>query len=86
VRIDGRFVGAGYGVPTAAGDDAVAAAKERQGWLLDPVYTGKALAALLDDAEHLDDAPEGPLLFWDTASSRPVAEAPVPAIFQHFVR
>ncbi len=81
IRIDGRFVGGGYGVPTTAGDDAVLRAGVAEGWALDPVYTGKALAALLADA----DAP-GPTLFWNTQSSRPVAAAPVPDAFRHFLR
>jgi D-cysteine desulfhydrase len=82
VRIDGRFVGRGYGFPTAAGDDAVARAKTTESWALDPVYTGKAVAALLADAAS--NAGE-PVLFWNTASSRPVARAAVPALFRRFV-
>ncbi len=81
-RIDGRFVGGGYGVPTAAGDNAVERARATVGWALEPVYTGKAMAALLADAAA--GAP-GPVLFWNTQSSRPVAEAPVPAAFERFL-
>jgi D-cysteine desulfhydrase len=80
VRIEGGFVGDGYGVPTRAGDDAVERARAAEGWSLDPVYTGKALAALLADAAA------GPTLFWNTQSSRPVPEAPVPAAFARFMR
>ena len=83
VRIDGRFVGLGYGFPTTAGNDAVARARTTEGWELDPVYTGKALAALLADASA---GSPGPMLFWNTASSRPVVEAPVPAAFQRYLR
>lgn len=86
VRIDGRFVGPGYGVPTRAGNDAVARARAHEGWELDPVYTGKALAALLADAALADAGSPGPLLFWNTASSRPVASASVPAPFQRYLR
>jgi len=87
VRIDGRFVGAGYGAPSAAGTDAITRAHEHEGWDLDPVYTGKALAAVLDDARS-DARARGsePLLFWNTMSSRPVAVAAVPAAFQRFAR
>ncbi|MCA9585864.1 MAG: pyridoxal-phosphate dependent enzyme [Myxococcales bacterium] len=84
VRIDGRFVGGGYGVPTRAGDDAVSRAHAEESWSLDPVYTGKALAAVLDDAR--DDAALGPLLFWNTASSRAVSSAPVPPAFRRWTR
>jgi D-cysteine desulfhydrase len=83
VRIDGRFVGAGYGVPTSAGDDAVRRARTAEGWELEPVYTGKVLAALLDDART---GFAGPTLFWNTASSRAVALGDVPAPFRRFVR
>ena len=82
VRIDGRFVGAGYGAPTAAGNDAVLRAETAENWALDPVYTGKAMAAVLAD---IGDA-EGPLLFWNTMSSRPLARAPVPAPFTRYAK
>lgn len=87
VRIDGRFAGAGYGVPSDAGNDAIARAHAAEGWDLDPVYTGKALAALLDDL-RTDPAERGagPLLFWNTMSSRAVAIADVPAAFRRFAR
>jgi D-cysteine desulfhydrase len=83
LRIDDRFVGGGYGVPTSAGDSAIERARRTQGWELDPVYTGKALAALLEDAR---DPSAGPLLFWNTASSRVVATAPIPPPFERFAQ
>ncbi len=43
-----RYVGRGYGFPTEEGDDAIALLARKEGILLDPVYTGKAMAALLD--------------------------------------
>jgi D-cysteine desulfhydrase len=87
VHIDGRFTGAGYGVPSDAGNAAIARAHDAQGWDLDPVYTGKALAALLDDV-RTDPAGRsaGPLLFWNTMSSRAVAIAEIPAAFRRFAR
>jgi D-cysteine desulfhydrase len=83
VRIDGRFVGPGYGIPTREGEDAIARAHDAEGWDLDPVYTGKALAALVDDARR---GAEGPLLFWNTMSSRPARVATIPAPFRRFAR
>lgn len=79
LRIEGRFVGAGYGVPTPAGRGALARARDAEGWQLDPVYTAKALAAALDDHD------DGPHLFWNTMSSRPIARAEVPASFRRFL-
>lgn len=83
VRIDGRFVGGGYGVPTKAGEEAITRALSAEGWQLDPVYTGKAFAALLHD---LRDGTPGPLLFWNTMSSRPVTRAKVPEAFARYAR
>lgn len=42
------YVGAGYGVPTPAMNDAVLLLARLEGLLFDPVYSGKALAGLID--------------------------------------
>jgi D-cysteine desulfhydrase len=42
------YVGAGYSIPTEAMADAVRIFARTEGILLDPVYTGKAAAGLLD--------------------------------------
>lgn len=47
VRVDHDRVGGGYGAPTEECRDAVRLAARSQGLLLDPVYTGKALAGLV---------------------------------------
>lgn len=51
-EIDNRddFVGGGYGVPSPEGTEAVLLAARTEGLILDPVYTGKAFAALIADA------------------------------------
>jgi 1-aminocyclopropane-1-carboxylate deaminase/D-cysteine desulfhydrase-like pyridoxal-dependent ACC family enzyme len=49
LRVEPRYLGAGYGHPSAASLTATAIAAEH-GLALDPIYTGKVLAALLDDA------------------------------------
>ncbi|MFO0619452.1 MAG: pyridoxal-phosphate dependent enzyme [Polyangiaceae bacterium] len=83
-RIDGRFVGAGYGSPTEAAREAIAKAA-RAGLELDPVYTGKAFAAIVADGEASGGkAGKGPSLFWNTQSSRPLAEGPIPKGFERF--
>ena len=41
------FIGDGYALPSAAGTAAIRLAAETEGLLLDPVYTGKAMAGLL---------------------------------------
>lgn len=45
------YVGSGYGVPTQQGMDAIQWAARREGLLLDPIYTGKAMAGLIDHAQ-----------------------------------
>jgi L-cysteate sulfo-lyase len=42
------YVGAGYGIPTKAMGEAVAMLAQEEGILLDPVYSGKAMAGMID--------------------------------------
>jgi 1-aminocyclopropane-1-carboxylate deaminase/D-cysteine desulfhydrase-like pyridoxal-dependent ACC family enzyme len=62
------YVGAGYGVPTIKGLAAVERFKTDAGIDLEPVYTGKTCAALLDfitEAAHKRET----ILFWNTFNS-----------------
>jgi 1-aminocyclopropane-1-carboxylate deaminase/D-cysteine desulfhydrase-like pyridoxal-dependent ACC family enzyme len=62
------YCGEGYGVPTPGGNRALEIFREREGITLDPVYTGKTCAALLDFIEspgHADAA----ILYWHTYNS-----------------
>lgn len=43
-----NYVGEGYALPTAAMIDAVRFTAQTEGILLDPVYTGKAMAGMID--------------------------------------
>ncbi|MFN8592382.1 MAG: D-cysteine desulfhydrase family protein [Thermomicrobiales bacterium] len=59
VVIDGGFVGERYGVATEGGLEAIRLLARTEGILLDPVYSGKAMAALIDhirsgDLSHAD--------------------------------
>ncbi len=47
IRIDHDYLGPAYGIPTDAMREAVKLAATREGILLDPVYTGKAMAGLI---------------------------------------
>ena len=60
VDIDMSFLGEGYGVPTPEANEAIRLLARTEGILCDPVYSGKALAALIA-AEH-----DGPAVFWHT--------------------
>lgn len=83
-RIDGRFVGAGYGSTTAAATEAIAKGA-RAGLDLDPVYTGKAFAAVVADGETSGgDRGRGVALFWETQNTVPLVEGPVPKGFERF--
>jgi D-cysteine desulfhydrase len=62
VEVVHGYLGAGYGHATAAAGEAIVRARDAEGLTLDPVYTGKAMAAVLD---HLPRA-SGPALYWHT--------------------
>ena len=47
VEVDDAFVGDGYGVPTPASTEALELVARREGIVLDPVYTAKAMAGLI---------------------------------------
>ena len=48
VQVNGNYVGPGYGQPTPEMREAVKTLARLEGILLDPVYTGKAMAGLFD--------------------------------------
>lgn len=57
------YVGARYGVPTPAGMEALRLVARSEGLILDPVYTGKAFAALLDQIRCGALGPEDTVVF-----------------------
>ncbi len=67
-RFEEAFLGEGYGVPVASTLEAVRLCARTEGLLLDPVYTGKAMASLVHDAREGRLA-DGPVLFWHTGGS-----------------
>ncbi|RVU15115.1 D-cysteine desulfhydrase [Streptomyces antnestii] len=69
VRADDRFVGDGYGIPTAAMVDAVTLVARTEGILLDPVYTGKAMAGLLGNIAEGKFGPDDNVVFLHTGGS-----------------
>jgi D-cysteine desulfhydrase len=62
------WLGGGYGHPTPEADEAIALAAETEGLRLEPVYTGKAVAALLG-LGRTGKLPAGPVLYWHTHSA-----------------
>jgi 1-aminocyclopropane-1-carboxylate deaminase/D-cysteine desulfhydrase-like pyridoxal-dependent ACC family enzyme len=58
------YYGPGYGVHGEEGDAAIEYLVKQEGILLDPIYTGKAFAGLLDLARKGEIG--GRVLFWHT--------------------
>jgi D-cysteine desulfhydrase/L-cysteate sulfo-lyase len=70
ILVDDSQVGAGYGQPTPAMLEAVQLCARQDGILLDPVYTGKAMASLIADARAGRIAPGETVVFWHTGGSQ----------------
>ncbi|MSO49197.1 MAG: D-cysteine desulfhydrase family protein [Acidobacteria bacterium] len=66
VVVDDRFVGEGYGIPTKGSREALTLVARHEGIVLDPVYTAKAMAGLIERIRR-DSFPVGEsVLFWHT--------------------
>ncbi len=65
VTFDERYVGDGYGIPSAGAIEAIELLARKEGILLDPIYTGKAMSALLDYIER-GQINNKRVLFWHT--------------------
>jgi len=48
LEINDSYIGEGYGIPTEECIDAIRLVAQTEGIFLDPVYTGKAMAGLID--------------------------------------
>ena len=68
LKLERGWLGAGYGHPTAEAERAIDLLAEREAVVLDPVYTAKAVAALLELNRRGDFGP-GPVLYWHTYGS-----------------
>lgn len=66
IDVDDAQVGEGYGVPTPASIEATERLARREGILLDPVYTAKAMAGLIAHVRAGTFAPTDIVLFWHT--------------------
>jgi D-cysteine desulfhydrase len=62
------YFGTGYGMPTAAGRKAFRLLKEKEGVMLDPTYTSKTFAAVLDYCRNPQNG-QRPVLYWHTYNS-----------------
>ena len=66
VEVDDTQVGDGYGIPTAASTEALELTARREGILLDPVYTAKAMAGLIARLRGGAFSADDTILFWHT--------------------
>jgi D-cysteine desulfhydrase family pyridoxal phosphate-dependent enzyme len=64
--VDARFVGEGYGVPTDASREAVELVARTEGIFLDPTYTAKAMAGLIQMIRERTFGDEETVMFWHT--------------------
>lgn len=62
------YVGAGYGVPTESMNEAVLMLARYEGLLFDPVYSGKALAGMIDQIRN-GSLSSGNIVFLHTGGS-----------------
>ncbi len=63
------YFGPGYGVPNEEGMEAVKLLAQLEGILLDPVYTGKAMAGLIDGISQRRFKDTAPILFVHTGGA-----------------
>ena len=69
VRANSDYVGAGYGVPTAGMFEAMEMLARTEGIVLDPVYSGKAMAGLIDLVRSGQLAREKNIVFLHTGGA-----------------
>ena len=69
LEIDDSQVGPGYGQPTPAMIEAVELVARTEGILLDPVYTGKAMAGLVALVRSGAIGPDETVVFWHTGGA-----------------
>jgi 1-aminocyclopropane-1-carboxylate deaminase/D-cysteine desulfhydrase-like pyridoxal-dependent ACC family enzyme len=66
IAIDGGFIGADYGVPTEEATEAIRLLARTEAVFLDPVYSGKAMSALISHARAGDLDPNEAVVFLHT--------------------
>ncbi len=69
VRVNDEYLGEGYGIMGEVEREAIRLVARTEGLLLDPVYTGRAMAGLLDLIDKGAFSPEEKVLFWHTGGT-----------------
>lgn len=69
IHVRDQYVGSGYGMPTEGMLEAVELCARLEGVLLDPVYSGKAMAGLIDMVRRGELADDDTVVFLHTGGS-----------------
>lgn len=69
VMVNDQYLGKGYGIPSSEEIEAIRLFARYEGLLLDPVYTGRAAAALIDLIRKGYFKPQDRILFWHTGGT-----------------
>lgn len=74
--VDESMVGDGYPVPTREGMEAVRVVARAEGIVLDPIYTGKAMAGMIADLRAGRVSPGDDILFWHSGGAANIFRFP----------
>jgi D-cysteine desulfhydrase family pyridoxal phosphate-dependent enzyme len=80
LHTDQRFIGEGYGIPSRECLEAIRLVARSEAILLDPCYTGKAMAALIHDSRSATIRPEETVLFLHTGGAPALFSQPDPSV------
>jgi D-cysteine desulfhydrase len=69
VQLNADYLGGGYGVVGEAEREAIRLTAQQEGILLDPVYTGRAMAGLIGMIRKGQIGADKPVLFWHTGGA-----------------
>ena len=69
IHVSSDYVGGGYGVMGPAEHEAIRLTASTEGLVLDPVYTGRAMAGLIDMIRRGAFSREETVLFWHTGGA-----------------
>jgi D-cysteine desulfhydrase len=69
IEVDDSYLGGGYAVIGDAEREAIRLFARTEGLLLDPVYTGRAAAGLIDLIQKGNFSPDETVLFWHTGGT-----------------
>jgi D-cysteine desulfhydrase family pyridoxal phosphate-dependent enzyme len=75
VQLNDTYLGEGYGIVGEREREAIRLVAHNEGLLLDPVYTGRAMAGLIDLIRQGAFSPKETVLFWHTGGA--------PALFSY---